>query len=642
MKLAINNLKLDNFKGIKNLDIALKESATVKGPNGAGKSTIADSISFLITGNNNLGNIMNPVIKDENGAIVYGDNTATGIFAIDGKEVELSRVVITKNGKSKVTTAYGYFIDNVPVKAKEYDAYIIQNLLGNKIALKDYKLLSNPLAFTSLNWQDQRKILYDIFSSVNNADVLASDEKYKEIEKWFEIGDSKSLISTCNSVIKELNRQIIAKDAIIKDREGKEEVNEDIPYLMISKKKLEAEINLLRKSATGGDILKEIQQKRQELNEVISLKDSEIRSHKAAYEEAKLNSEHEKMRLENEIRRLEIRIQHEEERMRDLEFKDFKLWGKRDETDKKILEGGEITQEFRKRWTAMKKGEVDTNCPYCGKPYTEEELKTKKAEFELHREDSKKQLESEGESNKKLHEEYKNQIYILACSINETNIRIKELENKVKELEIVEEYKEIDTSSYDEEINKIQDELSQLNAPDAVETDTKEEELRNKIADIDSKINKVKEAERNKTELMKLKDELKELKKDKAKEEHRKVLAEQFSIDKARLLEKVVNDKFKNVTFKLFDVQKNGEVVECCVAMAIDDHGSLVELKPGIANTALLVNGGLEICKLLQSYYNLQVPIIIDNRESVSNIIDVDTQVINLVVDENAKGIEVL
>lgn len=57
------------------------------------------------------------------------------------------------------------------------------------------------------------------------------------------------------------------------------------------------------------------------------------------------------------------------------------------------------------------------------------------------------------------------------------------------------------------------------------------------------------------------------------------------------------------------------------------------------ANNAAKINAGIDIINTLTEFYDISVPIFIDNRESVNNLIETNSQVINLVVskDKNLK-----
>jgi len=57
------------------------------------------------------------------------------------------------------------------------------------------------------------------------------------------------------------------------------------------------------------------------------------------------------------------------------------------------------------------------------------------------------------------------------------------------------------------------------------------------------------------------------------------------------------------------------------------------------ANNAARINAGLEIIDTLSKHWNLAMPVFVDNAESVTRLIQMDTQVIRLVVSEKDKAL---
>jgi len=86
--------------------------------------------------------------------------------------------------------------------------------------------------------------------------------------------------------------------------------------------------------------------------------------------------------------------------------------------------------------------------------------------------------------------------------------------------------------------------------------------------------------------------------------------------------------------FKLFDVQVNGGINECCET--VFDGVPYSDL-----NNAARINIGLDIINTLSEHFNFSAPIFVDNRESVTKLTDVDAQVISLVVSEPDKKLRV-
>jgi len=111
-------------------------------------------------------------------------------------------------------------------------------------------------------------------------------------------------------------------------------------------------------------------------------------------------------------------------------------------------------------------------------------------------------------------------------------------------------------------------------------------------------------------------------------------LTEEFIRAKVRLLTDRINSRFRLARFKLFDIQVNGAVEECCE--------TVVDGIPWRSlNHGARLNVGLDIAETLGGHYDLRAPIWIDNREAVTRLISVRAQLISLVVSEPDKNLRV-
>ena len=99
-------------------------------------------------------------------------------------------------------------------------------------------------------------------------------------------------------------------------------------------------------------------------------------------------------------------------------------------------------------------------------------------------------------------------------------------------------------------------------------------------------------------------------------------------------LEEFVNSKFSIVEFRLFDHLDKPN----CITM-VKCKDSLVNYQD--ANTASKINAGVDIINVLCNYYKVNAPIFIDNRESVTNLLETKSQLFNLIVDKKCKKLTV-
>jgi hypothetical protein len=92
-------------------------------------------------------------------------------------------------------------------------------------------------------------------------------------------------------------------------------------------------------------------------------------------------------------------------------------------------------------------------------------------------------------------------------------------------------------------------------------------------------------------------------------------------------VERRVNGKFRLVRFSMFSPQLNGGEKPDCI-MTGPDGARFID-----TNSAGKVAIGLDIIRTLQEFYGVSAPVWLDNRESVSEIPEIDCQIINLTVD---------
>ena len=99
-----------------------------------------------------------------------------------------------------------------------------------------------------------------------------------------------------------------------------------------------------------------------------------------------------------------------------------------------------------------------------------------------------------------------------------------------------------------------------------------------------------------------------------------------------------INSKFKNVRFRLFKQQINGGIIDDCEVMAKTGTGYMPY---GTANNAARISAGLEIIRTFSRTWGLQMPVFVDNAESITRLDTDGLQVIRLVVSEDDKTLRI-
>jgi chromosome segregation ATPase len=646
------SLKIKNFKGIKNFTLeANGKDLTILGRNGSGKTTLYDAFTWLLFGRDSLNRTQFEIKPlDENGNVKqHGiEHEVEGEFLFENKPITLKRVFKEewkkKRGSVKKTFSghtTEYYIDDVPVKKKEYDEKI------NSIVSDDiFKLLTNPTYFNEyLDQKQRRKILFDMIGDLTdeevakhsgNRDLIQLVERLqgKDIENH-----KKSVRNKQKAINEELDRIPIRIDEIELNMPDVSELNEESLRNEIEKieKEIEEKKDLISNIKSGGEVSE------------LKRKLSDIKM-----ELTNLKNEHES-NVNDEMYRVLVGLQEKES---NVQLFESKINGE----NQKLKFNNQIIKDLQERIEGLRKEwiEVDSRvfehddectCPTCGQQLPTEKIEEtrKKAEKEFNERKSNA-LESIANEGGKLKEQLTNlelENEKIKCNIEKYNKEIestqKEIEKMKKSMELIEN-KKTDLTKNELYQNKLKEkeEIEQKLAELKLSSDVsiiniqKEiEQLESRKKDIQDDIYKFGVVQKSIERIKELEEQEKELAKEFEKLEKELYLTEEFTRAKIDLLEEQINSKFKYARFKLFEEQVNGGLKEVCETLYKG-----IPYNRGL-NNASRINVGLDIINTLTKVYGIQVPIFIDNRESVTDLIDIDAQTISLVVDKNAKALQI-
>lgn len=186
MKIKLIKMVIKNFKGIKELILNFGDISTIYGENGTGKSTIFDAFTWELFGKDSHDRSDFEIqTLDSNNNVIHGlEHSVTLVLEVDGKEKILKRTLkerwVKPNGKAEkelkgCTTDFE--IDEIPVKLKEYQAAINEMIDENL-----FKMVTNPLYLSNLNWTKQREILLDIIGDISEESVINYNRNLKPLE----------------------------------------------------------------------------------------------------------------------------------------------------------------------------------------------------------------------------------------------------------------------------------------------------------------------------------------------------------------------------------------------------------------------------------------------------------------------------
>lgn len=644
MEIKIFSLKLKNFKGIKDLKIDFNcQNTNIYGANATGKTTIFDAFKWLFfdKDSNNRKDFNIKTLDSNNKPIHFLEHEVEAILVIDGVDMTFKKVLqekwVKKRGESDREFSgheTNYWIDEVPVKKKDYEEKI-NSLIPESL----FKLITDPLYFNTeknTNWQERRRILTALLEKtgeiVSDDKILDSKEEFKILKDNLEgrsIDDYKKVVQ---AKIKDLNKEKETIPVRIDELTNTLITEHDIDY-----KKVEDEKEEYNKQINGIELeMTDIQTKAKEnmkiadqlaiaKKELADFKLKKETEYSQKYSTDLINLQNEKKIIENTIR---LKQEEDSDRLLKIQL-DQKRKG-----------------ELYKKWDEVSKTtlEFDPNsfiCPTCKREYETDKKEEIKKQFEdnlnLHKKSEQEAINREGQAinirldeNTKAREKIQQELPKLDNKLEEINTKISEIE-KAKETD-----NSFDVTSLPEYSNKIK-EIEELEERVKNLTNGDISYLQNKKAEIIEEINKLNKTLNERDTQEKTKQRIEELQtseediSNKIQElEGQQYALEEFTKTKVELLENAINSKFELVKFRLFDTQINGGLIECC--------DTLVNGVPyADVNNAHKILAGLDIINTLIKFYNTSAPIFIDNRESINEIYSINTQIISLIVTTDSK-----
>ncbi len=635
MEIKISNLKLKNFKGIKDLEINFNcQNTNIYGANATGKTTVFDAFEWLIfdKDSNDKKDFSIKTLDSNNKYIHFLEHEVQATIMVDNKEMTLRKQYkekwVKRRGQEKQEFAghdTNYWIDEVPLAKKQYEDKI-ENEIAEIIKLK---MVIDPLYFsTKMSWQERKKWLINVSGlNITDENILKREERFKIILDNLEGRTIEDYKKVLQSGVKKLEDEIKEIPIKIDTLNGQLTTQNNINYEDLEKEKeickeelQKVELQMADVKARAEENMKKADKLAIAKNELNNLKFKlEVEQNKG-YSEEIIKLQNEKTLLENSIRNKKYEYEDRNNKI---------------ESDQKQKE------ELYRKWDEANnlKLEIDPNkfiCPTCKREYEAEKVEEMQKEFETNfnneKERKKQAINKEGQAlNVRIEEntiaksELEKQIQEAESklkSINEGIDKIKDEQSKADKLDVtcMPEYQE-----KMKEVENLQKEVDSIMNDDLSDLQNKKEKINNQVIDIDKKLVRKEIDEKIKSDIEKYKNEETEKACRVQELEQQLYLIEEFGRLKIEIFEDTINSNFALVKFKLIQEQINGGMKEDCVA-------TLNGVPFNDLNNAGRITAGLDIINTISRFYNMKAPIFIDNRESINEIYNIDTQIISLIV----------
>tara|TARA_R110000850_G_scaffold277065_1_gene421998 strand:+ start:7182 stop:9260 length:2079 start_codon:yes stop_codon:yes gene_type:complete len=662
--ITLQSLSLLNFKGIKSLSIDFNDQTNIFGANGTGKTTISDAFTWLLFGKDSTdrkdfeiktldssGNII-PKIEHEVSASLLIDNDVVTLRRILKENWVKKRGSETSEFAGNVTDLYW---NDVPLNVTEFTKKV-NEVLNEQV----FKMITSPIYFNSIKWQDRRNLLIDIFGEVSNEDIAKGNPAYEALVAKLTQGKTiEDYNAQIKASVKKAKEDLNVIPTRIDEVERSKPEPQDFKVLEIELKGYEIQLETV--DTELADLNKAFDSKLAS-QRTVKLKVSELQSSIEVIESKAKKEASEQLKpdtseldnLQKQKTEKEAELQSYENAVQTLSDKHSALIQSKTSLETKI-------EAKRKEWADTNSKELtfddnDFHCPTCKREFESGDVETKKREaLENFKKDKNSKLQEINQQGAALGQEKTNlekEIETLAARITTGNSSIKvaketvlELETKIKsfsnpsqntEAKSEEEvFKSIldANNTYQELLLELEATKKEIEETPSVNNEELVAKRKGIIAEIDSiksKLQSKTQIDNCNTRIIQLQDEERKLAQQIANVEKEQFTIENFIKAKVDALENVVNSKFKYVKFKMFDLQINGGLKETCEAMVNGVPYSDV-------NTASKINAGLDIINVLSEFYGITAPIFIDNAESVHTLIETESQLIRLVVSEQHK-----
>ena len=664
MRMILKSLHMENFKGIKSLDVNFSNKTSIKGQNAVGKTTIFDAFTWLLFNKNSAGEEKFNVrpLDEHNNKIHNVEIKVVGVVDVDGKDVELSKTQnenwVKKRGTNTVSlqgNPNSYEIDGYPKSEAEFKSYVS----GLAQSEEMFKMLTNPQYFSSLKWKDQRDILMKLVSEVSDVELAQTDSKYapliEELEKAPSTDDIRAKFSKALSEWKKKQAEIPVRI----DEAEKSKVDVGVAEQELLKADLERKIEVVEdRMENAGDEIDKLRGKEMQLqfdmSGIAQNMNNELSAKRRDLDSVKYDATREFNDLHNQIQTVENQIKANEKIIADTD------------AERKNI-GVEYNVEFAKAFdetpyifdeSKWKFDESTTVCSLCGQKLPADKIGSLKADFEQKKADAKVRATKQLEDARKAFDDAKGaklkdlidrdntckadikRLTKENADLQESIGILKEQESKAlaKQNEYAKQLSEIPAEadySQNEEYVKLKAErdkvLAEIEKLESEGADKLVTDLKAEKADLQSQLDEVNKViaqaannvaidERIET----LRDEQKEIGQKVADQEQMLYLLEEFIRFKLNKVSESINSHFKTVNFKLFEMQLNGGMKDCCEC-TVNGVGY------SDLNNGHKILAGLDIIRSLSELYGVSAPIFVDNAESLTSNYTSDSQLVLLI-----------
>lgn len=640
-KIRIKNVTMQDFKGQihRSIDFPATGNAVVSGANGSGKTTIADAFYWVFF-DKDYSLKSNPDIRPDDGRECVPrvdielsvDDISLVISKFQKRSVRESKTT----GKITVSTTNGYELNGVPKTERD----LKKSLFDIGIDVESLLPLVHLEVFTSQKKDDARKVLFSMEKQLTD----------------FEVAES---LPECGKLLP-LLRDYKLEEILAMQKASKKKADEQlktIPEMIVGMERVKVDYDTAALESQKAVIELRLSALENMLSEDGNAREEAMLQAKVAECRAEMSGVVSKATQALNLRRQEAKFAFDEAMsdLRSLRSHECRMQEDLKETrDELTVIAEQIAAERihyaeaqNAKWDDSELGKVSeqiipdgiTICPTCGQELPEEMAKDAVERFKRRKQERIEQITAEKEAwesraverlkeiaesgNRKLakkkelaqtEEQITNALEGIAVKVMEAEAsaeaRKKEYEAmpKTPELSENDEYMRLvdQLAKLDESMESVRNSTTNLS-----ETEAEISRLKENLTEIDRKLGTIDHNKFIESEIAKMKLAQKKYAQESANAQEILDQAAELGRRKNELFQDEVSKHFSGVKVKLFDFQKNGEVVDACDWYAKNENGEWKKLN-GMANTALAVKAKIAIVNGLQRFFGISFPAFVD------------------------------
>lgn len=644
-KVILKSISLINWKGEKQRTTEFNDlETTISGENGLGKTRHFDAFMWLLFGKDSQDRKDYQIKTLVNGKpLEKVDCEVSGILMVDDEEIRLRRAFVEDWVKPRGQVEQVFkgnhtetYWNDAPVNVSEYQKRI-STIIDDSV----FKMVTNPLFFANMKWQDQREQLFQLAGTITDQEIAASNPSFTVLLDKISgksLVDFKREISAKKKRLKDDLEQIQPRiDQTHRLMPQKEDYSELEKQLADVDKEIESiDKAIVDKTAAVRQQYEGVQKKQSEINDLKQRRQKVLFDAQNQAREAAFTANASRRDLESNIKSTENEIATMQ-RSYQLSVRELESLKERLESKNKDIEA------LRKTWFEenAKQYQGDDTCHSCGQVLPES---MKNNARQLFADAKAKELAKITRKGGEMGNEASQLVQDIAdaektLETQKNDLQIKRdqlvsLSNQITQLPVVEQsdVKPEDINEYVQLTGQIKTLESTLDSGteqiDTTELQNRKKGFLQMRDEIKGRLSSRETIVQFQNQITQLEAQGKDLAQQIADVEREEYTIQNFTKAKIDECERRINGLFSLVKFKLFDYTIEGNESETCVP--------LVDGVPfPTVNTAGKVNAGLDIINALCRFYNVCAPIFIDGRESVNRLIQTESQIINLVVSHD-------